>query len=381
MHRILKMALVSALLPSVLPAADEAFLFQGRLSTTGGAAYSNSSAVVEFNLYTNKTGGASLWARRIPVSLSATGVFGVELSDSAGTAVPGGPSGGLAEALAAGRTATVYVGLKVQGVDREFPNRVPLGKVPAADCAISARQPLDADFKVGGDIAAERFEPAGNVSVSNVSVRGGTEIGKITCGRVAVGGIVDAKKDLKVGQSVFARNVSFGGGLVANGAASAERVTVRSADFTVNGKPPLSYIGMIVLWAGAPDKVPPGWEICDGRLVNVDGRSVRMPDFTGRFAMGTKDDKDINGTGGARTVSLTVAQLPKHVHTFEFGTQGYAGGWTNGGKYLLRTEPPGTNFWDSAGYNTDGGVKDQPAGAAHENLPPYYALYYIMKVR
>ena len=379
MHRILKMALVSALLPSVLPAADEAFLFQGRLSTTGGAAYSNSSAVVEFNLYTNKTGGASLWARRIPVSLSATGVFGVELSDSAGTAVPGGPSGGLAEALATGRTATVYVGLTVQGVDREFPDRVPLGKVPAADCAISARQPMDADFKVGGDVAAERFEPAGNVSVSNVNVRGETDIVEITCGRMAVGGIVDAKKDLKVGQTVFARNVSFGGDLAANGAVSANRVVVKSADFTVNGNPPLSYIGMIVLWAGAPDKVPPGWEICDGREVTVNGRKMRMPDYTGRFAMGAASNEVLCVTGGARTVSLTVDQLPGHVHTFKFGTQGFAGGWTNGGKYLLRTE--GATKWNDDGYKTDGGGTDQSAGAAHDNLPPYHALYYIMKVR
>ena len=378
MHRILKMALVTALLPSVLPAADEAFLFQGRLGAVGTATYSNTAVVVEFSLYTNKTGGASLWARRIPVSLSATGVFGVELSDSAGTAVPGGPSGGLAEALAAGKASTVYVGLKVQGAGREFPDRVPLGKVPTANCAISARQPMDADLKVGGDIAAERFEPAGNVAVSNASVRGGTDLTKITCAQMAVGGVVDAKKDLKAGGTVFVRSASFGGGLVANGAARAERVTVRSADFTVNGKPPLSYVGMIVMWQGSPNDVPPGWAICDGRVVNVDGRSVRMPDYTGRFVMGAKDDKELGVTGGVRRVILTVDQLAKHTHGFTFGSQGYAGGWTSGGKYLLRTE--GDALWDEKGYAT-AVDKEQKACAPHENLPPYYALYYIMKVR
>ncbi len=374
------MALVSALLPSVLPAADEAFLFQGRLSTIGGETYSNSSAVVEFNLYTNKTGGASLWARRIPVSLSTTGVFGVELSDSAGTAVSGGPSGGLAEALAAGRTATVYVGLKVQGLDQEFPDRVPLGKVPTADCAISARQPMDADFKVGGDIAAERFEPAGTVSVSNANVRGGTDLTKITCGRMVVGGVVDAKKDLKADQTVFARNVSFGGDLWVGGAARAERVTVRSTDFTVNGKPPLSCIGMIVMWAGSPNDVPPGWEICDGRVVKVNGGSMRMPDFTGRFVMGTTSNKGVGTTGGVRTVALKAEELPKHVHKFTFGSHGYAGASADGGKYMLRTE--GKNLWDKDGYDTDPDDKKVgKPGAAHENLPPYWALYYIMKVR
>lgn len=379
MHRILKMALVSALLPSVLPAANEAFLFQGRLSAVGGVAYSNSSVVVEFNLYTNSTTGVSLWARRIPVTLSATGVFAVELSDSAGTAVPGGPSGSLAEALAVGRTETMYVGLEVHGTNLEFPGRVPLGKVPMAGCAISVRQPLDADFAVGGDIAAERFEPAGNVSVSNANVRGGTDITKIACGRMAVRGAVDVKKDLKVSKAVFARNVSFDGDLEVGGVARADRVEVKSADFSVKGKPPLSFIGMIVLWDGAPNEVPPGWEICDGREVTVDGEKMRMPDYTGRFVMGAASNEVVGVRGGSRTVELTVAELPKHVHTFEFGTQGYAGGWTNGGKYLLRTE--GATAWDDKGYATDGGREDRPAGAPHENLPPYYALYYIMKVR
>ena len=239
---------------------------------------------------------------------------------------------------------------------------------------------MDADFKVGGDIAAERFEPAGTVSVSNANVRGGTDLTKITCGRMVVGGVVDAKKDLKVGQTVFARNVSFGGDLWVGGAARAERVTVRSTDFTVNGKPPLSCIGMIVMWAGSPNDVPPGWEICDGRVVKVNGGSMRMPDFTGRFVMGTTSNKGVGTTGGVRTVALKAEELPKHVHKFTFGSHGYAGASADGGKYMLRTE--GKNLWDKDGYDTDPDEKKVgKPGAAHENLPPYWALYYIMKVR
>jgi len=93
--------------------------------------------------------------------------------------------------------------------------------------------------------------------------------------------------------------------------------------------------GSIVSFAGAA--APPGFLLCDGatrnvadypRLGNVlkatfggDGvATFAVPDLRGRFVLGAGHGHNIAVTGGAETVTLTVAQLPAHTHTGTTGT-------------------------------------------------------------
>ena len=67
--------------------------------------------------------------------------------------------------------------------------------------------------------------------------------------------------------------------------------------------------GMIILWSGAADAIPTGFTLCDG--------NNNTPDLRGRFVVGhhpSNGDYDVNDTGGAENVTLSIAQMPNHKH-------------------------------------------------------------------
>jgi len=123
--------------------------------------------------------------------------------------------------------------------------------------------------------------------------------------------------------------------------------------------------GMIILWSGAANAIPTGFVLCDG--------NNSTPNLSGKFVVGysaSNGDYDVNDTGGAENVTLTVNQIPSHKHT---------------------TSVDNTNLFPSSGQTSIGfgGAGSYPAttfsmdntggGQSHENRPPYYALCYIMK--
>ena len=123
--------------------------------------------------------------------------------------------------------------------------------------------------------------------------------------------------------------------------------------------------GMIILWSGAADAIPTGFVLCDGQN--------NTPDLRGRFVVGFHDsngDYDVNDTGGAETVTLSIAQMPNHKHTTTF----------DGKKYFPGGGSTSITFGGAGGYPADTFSMDNTGGGgAHENRPPYYALCYIMK--
>jgi microcystin-dependent protein len=127
--------------------------------------------------------------------------------------------------------------------------------------------------------------------------------------------------------------------------------------------------GVIVMWSGAIDAVPEGWQVCDGQN--------GTPDLRDRFIVAAAGKYTVGATGGADEVALTVAQLPAHNH--------------NDGDYnrLLRINTSGNNTpsgFDDEGNNDEmdirhgSPIRSVGSGAAHENRPPYYALAFIMKL-
>lgn len=109
---------------------------------------------------------------------------------------------------------------------------------------------------------------------------------------------------------------------------------------------------------------PAGWLLCDG--------TQGTPDLRGRFIFGydqrdtTNTNNAISLTGGEKAHTLTANEMPSHTHTYTQATWG--GGDTaanNGGSWGQNANHVQTN---SAG-----------GGAAHNIMPPYYVLVYIMR--
>lgn len=116
--------------------------------------------------------------------------------------------------------------------------------------------------------------------------------------------------------------------------------------------------GVIVMWSGS--EAPTGWALCDG--------TNGTPDLRGRFILGSSDEHELGETGGEETHTLTIDEMPKHDHaircTFESGN-------TTGGSMPKR---------DYGEWNTTVNVQKTGGGSAHNNMPPYYVLAYIMKL-
>ena len=139
--------------------------------------------------------------------------------------------------------------------------------------------------------------------------------------------------------------------------------------------------GGILLWSGSIGSIPAGYVLCNG--------SNGTPDLRDRFVVGAGSTYAVNATGGSadaivvshtHTASVTDSG---HSHTLK----GVAGNTAPGGALNLAIDNGGTFVpFTSTGAttvnNTTGiSVANATAGVSgtNANLPPYYALCYIMK--
>lgn len=84
----------------------------------------------------------------------------------------------------------------------------------------------------------------------------------------------------------------------------------------------------------------------------------------GKFPVSAGATYTLGGTGGAASVTLTVAQMPEHGHKAKSPTSGTDGG--------VKT---GFDVWRvSGGFSSDYVIENTGGGGAHENRPPWIAL-------
>ena len=150
-------------------------------------------------------------------------------------------------------------------------------------------------------------------------------------------------------------------------------------------------IGIICMWSGATNNVPDGWHICDG--------TNGTPNLQDRFVVGAGSIYAVGATGGEATHKLTVAEMPSHnhslslsgltcnsagshSHTFTYAYDGPSGGQSISGSssYEMQTRTTSTSGGHTHTISGYGSIGSSGSGNAHNNLPPYYALCYIMKI-
>lgn len=143
--------------------------------------------------------------------------------------------------------------------------------------------------------------------------------------------------------------------------------------------------GMIMMWSGSIATIPSGWVLCNG--------SNNTPDLRNRFVIGAHSDSagvaysTVTGsntqTGGSKdaivvshthTASVTD---PGHSHTIEAFRDNQTNGANN--RSTASTSVDGTQTTNSVVTNITVGISTTGSSGTNANLPPYYALAFIMK--
>jgi microcystin-dependent protein len=222
-------------------------------------------------------------------------------------------------------------------------------------------------------------ESDGTLSFQNLKATGDTALKRVIVNSTFIlrdglsntgGGIINSGSG---GISNIGGNLTNRGKFINTGSAKITESLEVMGDISGNL---VSLRGMIVMWSGSIATIPDGWKLCDGQTYN----GIKTPDLRSRFVLGasltgsTLDTgltlKTVNDVSGTEIVTLTEAQMPSHSHEYSIPW------WTNTGVQ---------NTWPSAGGNW-GNYENRTRTPAtggnqpHNNMPPYYALAYIMKV-
>ncbi len=203
--------------------------------------------------------------------------------------------------------------------------------------------------------------------------------------------IVETKDSVQVFGEVYSelytnRIVTFGTGAGQLAWSDFKRVpNLLALDANKADKADLSPVGSVVIWSGTIANVPAKWKICDGSQLNVadyptlfgvignayggNTSSFNLPNLSGRTVFGYKSSETefdtIGKTGGEKTHTLTVEEIPSHAHQIQMvGSQPVV----VGGDVFYAPNSSGSDYTDTIG-----------GGQAHNNLPPYISMIYIIK--
>lgn len=176
--------------------------------------------------------------------------------------------------------------------------------------------------------------------------------------------------------------IANGGTGASTAAAARTNLGVASATFAVPA-------GGIIMWSGSQASIPSGWVLCDG--------NNSTPDLRNRFVVGAGGLYAVGASGGSKD-AVVVA----HTHSASTGTAGSHYHAIRGGDNVgIRAYPesynittsisnPNTlayaysgsdqNFISTEGAHTHTvAVNSAGTTGTDANLPPYYALCFIMK--
>ena len=194
-------------------------------------------------------------------------------------------------------------------------------------------------------------------------------------------------------------------------------IEINRLDSTLAGA--LVPVGGIIMWSGTLNQINgfPNWQLCDGSAISSGALSgTNTPNLTGRFVIGTNTydtgqnrwEETITGSntrqGGSKDaivvehghtvtvnsnttgISASASNVGNHNHTVfnniqgtgpygEGGGSGTGNGNTGGGGAHGHTITITDN-----GHTHTGSATDAGSSGTNKNLPPYYALAYIIRI-
>ena len=170
-------------------------------------------------------------------------------------------------------------------------------------------------------------------------------------------------------------------------------------------------VGTIIMYGGTT--APTGWQLCDGATPQttalqtlLGGAGQTVPDLRDKFIVGAGVAYNLKATGGSANATLV-----SHSHTINNHTHSFSGSNTHNhsfqgvygndhndsgrravvmkndsNSYFTAGGSPGSGVQNATisisgttGNPSDTGTNAQGSSATNANLPPYYALTYIIK--
>ncbi len=228
---------------------------------------------------------------------------------------------------------------------------------------------------------------------SKLTVNGNLSIGNSNTQAPPNGAYVD-------GQVIIGSGAGTTSKLEIEGTATATD-SITAPNFWGRGTVPVGFIGMYsgstnatlfeASGKGKDGSKMEGWAICNGHN--------GTPNLVDRFVVGAGRDNldanleanrmyDVTTTGGENSHTLTIAEMPSHNHEGLTDTTGSHRHGLNTRKYDDKANGvTATNYGGNDTHTAYAGIhshklyiENKGNDAPHENRPPYYAVYYIMRI-
>ena len=280
-------------------------------------------------------------------SASSTSTTGISIqAQSAGT-----PSGTVV-------TSTTLSTEGVSGIDANLPPYMALYYIQKMTDAVSINNPINYMATVGNIIAG------GNMVAASGNISANTRTGSmVVIGGLGVTGNINVGSG--TGNAIVANgNIVVNGSLIVGGVGGGAGGLI----------PP----GGIIAWSGSEASIPSGWFLCNG--------SNSTPDLRSRFIVGagTGSAYAVGGTGGsADSVVVTHTHTvndPGHVHLMaQVPTTFRVADGVIDGSYSANNQDRNYTDRDTNTNTTGITIQSQGVSGTGANLPPYYALCFIMK--
>ena len=223
---------------------------------------------------------------------------------------------------------------------------------------------IDNNLRTSGYVDVKDTTQSTSCTTGALIVAGGAGIAKNlnVCGSATVAGVTTLSSTLGV-----TGDTTLGGNLLVAGVSTATR-------FVGNGTIP---IGGIIMWSGSVASIPTGWALCNG--------SSGTPDLRNKFIAGAGSGYAAGAQGGSAD-----AIVVSHTHPLTGGsvTGTFVTDVTLSTTSVVKAGAQGSTVIDSVSRSLTTGspVYTNPtvgvggSSGTNANLPPYYALAFIMRI-
>jgi microcystin-dependent protein len=392
--RVAAVLLAAACCAPLAHAADsnppDRMTYQGFVVDGNGVALGNTAPKnydVIFRIYSDQSGGTRLWSEQQTITVDK-GYFSALLGEGSQYSTEARPP--ISSVFTNVDASDRYVEITVKGIGAGGSDAtiLPRLRLLTSPYAFLARHAVNANYAAslvnsgngqvvtvsGGNVGINKAGPSsaldvnGTVTGTGLSVTGPATLnslavqnnasvaGTITAGAATVSGATSTKL-LSVTTSINTATLSASG-------------TVSADKFVGNGTIP---VGGIIMWSGTTP--PAGWALCDGGTYN----GQITPDLRGRFVLGlgagtNLTARTLSQRGGEEAHVLSVNEMPAHRHTLTLANNGYPdGSGDRTPNYYLMHPSAGADY----GYTSS----EAGLGYAHNNMPPFHVLAYIMRVQ